>query len=29
MCYDFMPSKLMINQEGRIRLNWNHIQEKN
>jgi hypothetical protein len=27
--YDFMPSKLMVNQEGRIRLSWMHVQEKN
>ena len=29
VAFDFQPSKMMINQDGRIRLNWMHIKEKN
>ena len=27
--FDFQPSKLMVNQDGRIRLRWTHLKEKN
>lgn len=27
--YDYMPSKMMINHEGRVRLSWFHIRQKN
>lgn len=29
VAYDFKPSKMMINRDGRIRLNWMHLEMKN